>query len=173
MTNNSTSQAQALVNSKSPGIKHWYYMLCKLHPTTPKVRMQLDKFYKELVTYENGTADDTSITAEQVLKVLNLAEEIEEEVHEKMHKIFMMAFQQKGCTKVVDRCYLLQQHAQMGFDQSSAFLAEVDKAAKEIAAEEAAEKKKQSPCTGLFCQKPQRLSPPRAAGQWWRQAHLW
>eukprot|EP00961_Rhodomonas_salina_P281355 3801571-Rhodomonas_salina.1 len=36
----------------------------------------------------------------------------------------------------------------MGFDQSSAFLAEVDKAAKEIAAEEAAEKKKKSPGTG-------------------------
>eukprot|EP00961_Rhodomonas_salina_P298256 3937914-Rhodomonas_salina.4 len=83
MTNNSTSQVQALVNSKSPGIKHWpwYYMLCKLHPTTPsKVLTQLDKFYKELVAYNYGMADNTSITAEQVLKVLSLAEEIKEEV---------------------------------------------------------------------------------------------
>ena len=133
---NKVAAAQQAVASKSPGIRYYYGMLCNTFPLTKRLLANVRDLRDARKRFELGEAADLDeLSLEKLDKTAMYADALMQEVRENLRKIYLLAFHPQACAKLVDVYYRRHQMRVLGFDDSSEFQTELDRAVREMNAE--------------------------------------
>jgi len=133
---NKVAAAQQAVASKSPGIRYYYGMLCNTFPLAKRLLANVRDLRDARKRFELGEAADLDeLSLEKLDRTAMYADALMHEVRENLRKIYLLAFHPQACAKLVDVYYRRHQMRVLGFDDSSEFQTELDRAVREMNAE--------------------------------------